>query len=84
MRVVHATRVGKDSAYLAVAGGLIWAVNQSDGTVTRIDERTGDTVGLPIRITPDDASNLTTAGDSIWVASDKHASAARIDLTQTR
>jgi hypothetical protein len=84
LRVLHTTRVGKDPAYLAAAGGFVWVVNQSDGTVTRIDERTGDTVGLPIRITPDDASNLTIAGDSVWVGSDKHASAARIDLNQAR
>jgi hypothetical protein len=84
LRVLHTTSVGTDPAYLAAAGGLIWVVNQSDGTVTRIAARTGQTVGLPIRITPDDASNLTTVGSSVWVTSVKHASATRIDLSQTR
>jgi len=84
LRVLHTTTVGTDPAYLATAGGLIWVVNQTDGTVTRINDRTGQTVGLPIRITSDDASNLTTAGSSVWVTSLKHASATRIDLNQAR
>ena len=52
--------------------------------MTRIDARTGKTVGLPIRITPDDASNLTAAGSSVWVTSILHSSATRIDLNQAR
>jgi DNA-binding beta-propeller fold protein YncE len=82
--VLHSTTVGTDPAYLAAAGGLIWVANQSDGTVTRIDARTGQTVGLPIRITSDDASNLATAGSADWVTSVKHSSATRIDLSQAR
>jgi hypothetical protein len=83
LRILHTTHVGNDPAYLAAAGRLVLVANQSDGTVARIDARTGNTVGLPIRITRDDASNLTTAGGSVWVTSQKHASATRIDLAQT-
>jgi hypothetical protein len=84
MRVLHTTTVGKNPAYLAAAGGLIWVANQSDGTVTRIDARSGQAVGLPIRITPDDASTVTTASRSVWVTSVKHSSATRIDVDQAR
>jgi hypothetical protein len=84
LRVLHTTTVGTDPAWLAAAGGLIWVANQTNGTVTRIDAGTGQTVGLPIRITPDDASNLTAAGSSVWVTSILHSSATRIDLNQAR
>jgi DNA-binding beta-propeller fold protein YncE len=60
LRVLDTTTVGTDPTFLAAAGGLIWVVNQGDGTVTRIDARTGNTVGLPIRITG--AGNLAAAG----------------------
>jgi hypothetical protein len=82
LRVLHTTAVGNSPAYLAAADGLIWVVNQSDGTVTRIDARTGKTVGLPIRITPDNAINLAIAGRSLWVTSFRPAAATRIDLSQ--
>ncbi len=84
LRVLNTTTVGNNPAWLAAAGGLIWVVNQTDGTVTRISARTGQTVGLPIRITPDDASNLTAAGNSVWVISILHETATRIDFKQTR
>jgi hypothetical protein len=57
-------------------------VNQGDGTVTRIDARTGNTVGLPIRNTADNAITLAIAGRSVWVTSDTPPSATRIDLSQ--
>jgi hypothetical protein len=41
-------------------------------------------VGLPIRITPDDATSLSAAGSSVWVNSLKHSSATRIDLNEIR
>jgi hypothetical protein len=82
LRVLHTTSVGTNPAYLAAARGLIWVVNQGDGTVTRIDARTGNTVGLPIRITADNAITLALAGRSLWVTSDTPPSATRIDLNQ--
>ena len=84
LRVLHTTKVGDNPTGLAAAGGLIFVGNQTDGTVTRIDARTGETVGLPIRITPDDADLLAIAGGSLWVTSNIHASATRIDLSQAR
>jgi hypothetical protein len=84
LRVLHTTTVGVGPAYLAAADGLIWVVNQRDGTVTRIDARTGNTVGLPIRISPDGAITLAIAGRSLWVTSLGPPSATRIDLNQAR
>jgi glutamine cyclotransferase len=84
LRVLHTTTVGDEPADVVTGGGLVWVVNQSDGTVTRINARTGKTVGEAIRITPDDAARLAVAGRSLWVTSDKHRTATRIDLNQTR
>ena len=80
LRVVDTTTVGSNPAYFASTRGLIWVVNQGDGTVTRIHARTGETVGLPIRITR--ADKLALAGHSLWVTSDTPPSATRIDLNQ--
>jgi hypothetical protein len=84
LHVLETTRVGKNPTYLAAAAGLVWVGNQTDGTVTRIDAHTGKTVGLPIRITPDDVGRLVVAGRSLWVTSAFHRTATRIDLDESR
>jgi hypothetical protein len=53
---------------------------EGDGTATRIDARTGETVGLPIRIPH--ANKLALAGRSLWVTGDTPPIATRIDLDQ--
>ena len=48
----HPLQVGQTPTWIAALAGSIWVSNQVDGTVTQIDEATGETVGAPIRIAP--------------------------------
>ena len=76
-------RVGTSPTWITSAAGSIWVSNQSDGTVSRIDEKTGKTVGSPVRIAApaDDAAAhvMSAAGDSLWVASATEHTLSRIN-----
>ena len=70
--------------WIAFAAGSIWVSNQSDGTVSRIDATTGQTIGLPVRIAApanDAAAHVMSASaGSLWVASATEHTLSRIDL----
>lgn len=71
--------------YLGATDGYVFIANETDGTITRIDERTGQTAGAPIRIAP--ASNnpnysaayaIVPAGRAIWATSQTTNTISRI------
>jgi hypothetical protein len=49
-RPVHTPAGG--AFYLAATDGYVFIANETDGTITRIDDQTGTTAGPPIRIAP--------------------------------
>jgi hypothetical protein len=71
--------------YLGATDGCVFIANETDGTITRIDERSGQTAGAPIRIAP--ASNnpnysavyaIAPAGTAIWATSQTTNTISRI------
>jgi streptogramin lyase len=79
----HQIRVGTFPTWIASAAGSIWVSNQSDGTVSRIDEKTGETVGSAVRIAApasDAAAHVMSAArESLWVASATEHTLSRIN-----
>lgn len=73
--VVPGTPVGRDPDELAAIAGVVWVVNQSDRTVTRVSPSGEvDTIGgVPY------ADHLAVDGRNVWVSSFDRASVARID-----
>ncbi len=59
--------VGRGPSAVAVSGGVVWVANTLDGTITRLDARTGRPLGRAVAIGP---GPLAVAGDgrSVWVA----------------
>jgi streptogramin lyase len=63
--------------YLGATDGYVFIANETDGTITRINARTGATAGAPIRIAPTTTSNsnyaaayaIAPAGTAIWATS---------------
>jgi DNA-binding beta-propeller fold protein YncE len=73
-------RVGGQPRGLAVGRGAVWVANTLDGTATRIDPRTGRTVGqaLPVGSNP---SAVAVRGTTAWVSLLGDNAVARIDFT---
>jgi len=71
--------------YLGATDGYVFIANEADGTITRIDDRTGTITGAPIRIAPashnSDASAayaIAPAGSAIWATSPSTHTVSRI------
>ena len=65
------------------AEGSVWIANSGDGTVTRLDARTGKPIGEPIRV-GDDPRELAFGAGSIWVANNDDNTVSRIDAKTGR
>jgi YVTN family beta-propeller protein len=63
---------------MAAAGGYLWVVNETDGTVARIDPTTFKVVGAPIKVgkTP---VGLAYGAGSLWVSNNASNTVTRID-----
>lgn len=58
---------GPDPRFLDVGFGAVWVMNQSDGSVTRIDARTLETEVLPGYQYPIYGGDITTGGGGVWL-----------------
>jgi hypothetical protein len=72
--------------YLGATDGYVFVANVADGTITRIDQRTGTIAGQPIRIAPPTpnastaaAYGVAPAGSAIWATSPSTATVSRIE-----
>jgi hypothetical protein len=71
--------------YLGATDGYVFIADDSNGTVTRIDARTGTSTGPPIRIAPasdagyGSAYAIAPAGTSIWATSPDSDTISRIE-----
>jgi DNA-binding beta-propeller fold protein YncE len=52
---------------IAVADGVVWVPNVGQGTVSRIDERSGRLIGRPIRVGEIEGDLVTTKGGRAWI-----------------
>ncbi|MDQ1711792.1 MAG: virginiamycin lyase [Frankiaceae bacterium] len=67
-------------AFVAAAGGSVWTANQGDGTVSRVDERTGKALAtLVAGVSPVNLAALPVASPEVWVPDDKANLLIRID-----
>lgn len=57
--------VGRRPVALTAGAGYVWAANELDGTVTRIDPRTGGDLTIEVG---GDPVKLTFGGGSVWVS----------------
>jgi DNA-binding beta-propeller fold protein YncE len=71
--------------YLGATDGYVFIANETDGTITRIDEQTGKTAGPRIRIAPVStnpnyaaAYAIAPAGTAIWATSPSTDTVSRI------
>jgi len=67
-RPIASIRVGAGPVAVAVADGTVWVANLDDGTVTRIDARTNQTVGKPISLGGRPVA-VAVGGGAVWIAS---------------
>ena len=77
-RLLKAVAVGTRPGALAEADGSVWVANLDDGTITGIDTRSLKT--LPVITPGGPISDMTSAGDSLWV-SEATLGVARVDAT---
>ena len=64
---------------LAIANGSVWVAHWGDGTVTRIDARSGRVRGRPITVGTSEPSIGIAVGDgAVWVARPAGDSVTRI------
>lgn len=71
--------VGREPRGIAVGSGAVWVANSLDGTATRIDPKTGDIVGEPVRI-GGNPSAVTVRGTSAWFSLPADNAVARVDF----
>ncbi len=80
-------RVGGEPAWLASGGRYLFVGDALEGTVTRIDVRSGEITGPPVRVAPPVKGGpglaLASAGDSVWVSSFASSSLTRVSATST-
>jgi streptogramin lyase len=76
-RVVARTRVGVEPTLIAAGYGGVWVLNKADGTVTRLDPRTGRRVST---LSPDAAVNTMTIGDGgLWFSGPPRGGSAPLE-----
>jgi DNA-binding beta-propeller fold protein YncE len=76
-------RVGDSPSAMAASPGAVWVANTGDGTVSRIDARSGKPVGTPIEVGEDPGAVAVGAG-SVWVANFGDGTVTRIDARAGR
>ena len=64
-RAGREVEVGTDPTAAVVGGGWVWTANSGDGTVSRIDPRTGATETIPVG---EDPTALAFGAGFLWVA----------------
>ncbi len=79
-RVLARIPVGRGPRRIAIGGGMVWVLNRTDRTVSRIDPGTNQVVGAPVRL-DFDPWDMAVGEGAVWVASngDNRVSVARID-----
>ena len=77
-RVSRPLRVGAQPFAVAVGDGYVWVANTSDGTVSRVEEGSGELVGAPIPVGTGPVA-LAVADGVVWVANREDGTVIRLD-----
>ena len=81
--VERSITVGSTPIGLAIHDGLVWVANSDDGTVTRIDEPTGEPVGEPIGVGAAPVA-IQIVGNDVWVLEQDGRALSRLDAATGR
>jgi DNA-binding beta-propeller fold protein YncE/predicted Ser/Thr protein kinase len=76
-------RVGRGSAGLTVADGLVWVANSRSGTVSKVDPATRQLLGDPIEV-GGHPGGIDAGTSAIWVANAADDTVTKIDLESGR
>lgn len=68
---------GPSPRFLDVGYGAVWVMNQGDGSITRIDGRTGESEAIAVTGGFIGGGDLTTGAGAVWLRTD--SAVARID-----
>jgi ABC-type transport system substrate-binding protein/DNA-binding SARP family transcriptional activator len=75
-RITESYGVGRGPGAVVAGGGSIWVANTLEGTVTRIDRESDQSVTIPVRGAP---VALAFGAGSLWVADGEARSVAQVD-----
>ena len=76
----RAVEVGSDPDSVTSSGGSVWVTNTGDGTVSRVDDASGEAQGDPIEV-GDAPEGIAAGAGSIWVANSGDGTLTRIDAS---
>ena len=75
-RVSQQISIGNGPRGVAVGGGSVWVANEPDGTVSRLDPRSGRVRKIPVGDAP---SGVAYGAGAVWVANSLSGTVSRID-----
>ena len=67
-KVLESIPVGPKPRFLTVGAGSIWTLNQSDGTVTRVDEKSMHLIATIQVGIPGTGGDIGYGADSVWLS----------------
>ena len=70
--------VGRGPLRVATGDGEVWVTSAPDGTLSKIDPRTGSVVGAPLNVGAG-VSGVAVGGGSVWVSSPRTGRVLRVD-----
>ena len=68
-KVLESFPIGSKPRFLSSGGGSVWVLNQGDGSVSRVDEKTRKIEGRVQVGIPGIGGDLVYAADQLWIAS---------------
>jgi YVTN family beta-propeller protein len=77
--VVRRIAVGRNPSGVAWGQGALWVANTDDGTLSRIDGRSGVPTALVALGTGSGPTSVIVSGSAVWVANEGAGTVARID-----
>jgi virginiamycin B lyase len=67
--IVESIPVGKAPRFIAVGEGAVWALNQGDGSVSKIDPKTNKVTATIEVGVPGEGGDIAAGEGSVWVTS---------------
>ncbi len=80
-RASAAVEVGQRPTGMAFGFGSVWVTNSTDGSVSRIDRRGGNSVPISVGASP---SGVAVGAGAVWVANSGDATVSKIDPATSR
>jgi YVTN family beta-propeller protein len=83
-KVIESVHVGPKPRFLTCGGGSVWTLNQGDGTVSRVDEKSRKvTATIQVGI-PGAGGDIDYGAESVWPTAKGGVPLTRIDTTTNK